>query len=82
MNVYRQSSLSNEVLSNVFQTYGIPPMLGNKAASTFLNIPNTEISVLHHPKLDLVAEAAAESVAVDLEPVPFIKGRGSDQKLE
>lgn len=75
MNVYRQCTLSNAILNNVFQTYGLPPPLGNKVLIPFVSVPNTDISVPQYSKIDLLAEAANDTISVELEPVPFIRGK-------
>lgn len=75
MNVYRQSALSNTILNNVFQNCGVPPLYGNKVLIPYISIPNSDMSVLHLSKIDLLAEAANDAVSVEIEPMPFIRGK-------
>lgn len=74
MNVYRQQTLSTTILNNVLQNQGIPPFFGNKVLIPFVSILNSDMSVLHMNKIDLLEQGANDRIKVDLEPVPFIKG--------
>lgn len=81
MNVYRQTNLSTTILNNVFQNYGIPPLYGNKFLVPFVSIPNSEMSVLHLTKVDLVDQSSNDTVGVETEPTPFVKGNVFAEKI-
>lgn len=73
MNVYRQTNLSLTILNNVFQNYGVPSLHGNKFLIPYVSIPNSDMSVLHLSKVNVV-DQNVDTVNVELEPVPFVKG--------
>lgn len=75
MNVYRQTTLSSTILNNVLQNDGVPALYGNKVLIPYISIPNSDMSVLHLSKIDLLAKAASDPINVELEPIPFIKGK-------
>lgn len=77
MNVYRQSTLSTTIINNVFQNFGIPNLYGNKILIPYVSVPNTDMSVLHMTKIDLLKEGACDIINVEPEPIPFIKGKNA-----
>lgn len=79
MNVYRQQSLSTTILNNVLQNQGVPPFFGNKVLIPFVSILNSDMSVLHMNKIDLLEQAANDKIKVEQEPVPFLQGLSPSQ---
>ena len=75
MNVYRQNYLSSIILSNAFETCDIPPIFGHKTPTSFKNVPNSDIFIHNQPKINLITEGANDRANVELEPIPFVKGR-------
>lgn len=74
MNVYRQTNLSMTILNNVFQSYGVPPLHGNKFLIPFVSIPNSDMSVLHLSKVNVVDQGVSDKANVEFELVPLVKG--------
>lgn len=74
MNVYRQTTLSTTILNNVLENYGIPHLYGSKFLVPYVSIPNSDMSVSHLTKVDVLEQSSNDTVSVELEPTPFIRG--------